>query len=183
MPRKTNRIKTNAVPTPKSRQEAEALLLRIGNLQQDVKRIEADMNEELAEVKAAYEEQAAPRKEEIYAKFQALHTWCEANRESLLKGKGKTAKLTTGEVSWRTTPPRVTLRGQAAVIDVLKANGFGDLIRSKEEINKEAILLDPSRVEHLKGITVTQREEFVAKPFESQIEAVETVTASRKEAA
>ena len=55
----------------------------------------------------------APRLKELQDRIGMLQagvqTWCEANREQIC-GKGKTANLITGEVSWRQRPPSVRVR-------------------------------------------------------------------------
>ncbi len=181
---KQNRIKTTALDTPQSREDAEAFLLRIGALQREVKRVEAAMNDELAEIKARYGTQAQPMNDELREKFVALHAWAEANRADILDGRSKTAKLTTGELSWRTAPPKVGLRNVAGVIDALKKLRLTQFIRTKEEVNKEAILADQESRElasGVAGVSITQQEEFIAKPFETELEVVETV--KKKEAA
>lgn len=175
MAKKPTRMKANSLPVPTNQAEAETLLEEIGLLQRQVARIEAVMNDELAEVKARHEEAAQPLNAEIEAKFTALHAWAEANRGELLRKGGKTAKLASGELAWRTTPKSVAIRQPTVVIETLKRLGLGDLVRTKEEVNKEAILAEPQRVEGIAGITISQREEFVAKPFESQIERAEPV--------
>jgi phage host-nuclease inhibitor protein Gam len=170
------RKKTAALPVPKTAEEAELLLADIGRAQRQVSTIENRMNDRLAKIKQEFEEQAKPLNDEIEEKFAALHAWAESNKENLLKGKAKTAKLATGELSWRTTPPSVSIRNQKVVLEILKQRGLNALIRSKDEVNKEAILADPSQVKDIKQIVVKQREEFVAKPYESAIEKVETIT-------
>ena len=45
-------------------------------------------------------------------------------------------------------------------------------IRTKEEINKEAILDEPEVVASVKGISITQKEDFVIVPFETELESV-----------
>lgn len=173
------RMKTKAAPIaiPRDQAEAEKLLADIGRLQRQVGRVEHDMNDALAAVKDKFEKAAQPLNEQIETKFQALHIWAEAHRDELLKGKAKTARLATGELQWRMTPPAVKIPRKIteAVIANLKTLGLGDLVRTKEEINKEAILADPKRVDGVRGITIEQHEEFVAKPFESEIEKVEPV--------
>jgi phage host-nuclease inhibitor protein Gam len=175
MNKKVTRIKAVAAPAAQSREDAESLLAEIGHAQRRVTEIEAVMNDRLSAIKAEFEQQAAPFNDAIKAKFASLQVWAEANRDELLTGRSKTARLTTGELSWRTTPPSVRIAGAEVVMENLKRLGLGDLIRTKEEINKEAILAEPERVEGVKGITISQREEFVAKPFESQIERAEPV--------
>ena len=173
MSKKINRIKADAAPAAQSRSDAETLLADIGHNQRRVTEIEAAMNDRLSAIKAEFEQPAAPFNDAIKAKFASLQVRAEANREDLLTARSKTVRLATGELSWRTTPPSVRITGTDMVMENLKRMGFGDLIRTKEEINKEAILAEPERVEGLKGITISQREEFVAKPFESQIERAE----------
>ena len=116
---KANRMKTVAHPTPQSRDEAEQLLKEIGQLQREVTRVEASMNDELSNVKHRYEAQAAPMNDELTAKFKALHAWAEVHRDDLLTGRSKTVKLATGELNWRVTPPKVSLRGQDTVVAAL----------------------------------------------------------------
>lgn len=177
---KATRIKTQALPVPKTAAQAEQLLADIGRAQRQVSTIENRMNDRLAKIKQEFEEQAKPLNDEIEQKFAALHAWAEANKGELLKGKTKTAKLATGELSWRTTPPSVSIRNQKVVLEILKQRELHDLIRNKEEVNKEAVLANPERVGDIKQIKVVQREEFAAKPYGSEIEKVETVN---KEAA
>ena len=54
-----------------------------------LRRLEADMNDELAAVKDRYETTADPLRRQIEALTVGLHTWCEANRDTLTQG-GKT---------------------------------------------------------------------------------------------
>ena len=56
--------------------------------------------------------------------------------------------------------------------EALKSFGLERFLRTKEEIDKTAILAEPDAVEHIKGISITQREEFVIVPFETKLEEV-----------
>lgn len=174
---KTTRLKTAALPTPTTREAAEQLLGEIGQLQRRAGAIEIRMNDKLAEIKTQHEQEAAPLNEDIQRKLKALCAWAEVNRDNLLDGRGKTAKLASGEISWRQRPPSVRLSGAEAVIEMLKRMRLHDLIRSKEEVNKDAVLENPDRVKGIKGITVvTGVEDFVAKPYESELEIAEPIT-------
>ncbi|MEW6330193.1 MAG: host-nuclease inhibitor Gam family protein [Pseudomonadota bacterium] len=177
MSKSKKRIKANAFPiVPATRQQAEEALQNIGTLQREIITLEAAMNDELAAIKAKYEKQAQPLNADIETYFQGLHIWAEANRAVLLKGHSKTAKLATGELLWRTTPPSVSLpKNQEAVIQALVKADLGHLIRTRQEVDKQAVLDDPEAVKGIAGIKIRQREEFVAKPFESQIERAEPV--------
>jgi phage host-nuclease inhibitor protein Gam len=175
---KSNKMKTEALAVPKTQAEAEQLLGRIGKLQRQVAFVEVEMNEELAKVKGRFEGVAQPKLAEIDRSFQALHAWAEANKTTLLKGKAKTVKLATGEISWRSTPPAVMLKNVAGVIAQLKDKGLLDFLRIKVEVNKEAILAEPAKAAGIKGLKIESREEFVAKPFESEIERAEPCKAA-----
>lgn len=178
-------MKAAAIAVPATQAEAERLLADIGRAQRRIVTIEARMNDLLVSVKDEHEKLAQPLNEEIETKFQALHAWAEAHRGELLKGKSKTAQLSTGELQWRTTPPAVRFKKGVkveTVIEQLKAARLFTLVRTVEEVNKELILVDPEMVMDIPSIEIKQREEFVAKPFESQIERAEPVKKTVKAA-
>jgi phage host-nuclease inhibitor protein Gam len=168
------KAKAKSVNAAQSRSEAEQLLGEIGQLQRQITSLEADMNEKLSTVKEKFEAEAAPLNEAIEEKFEALQTWAESNREDLCKDGGKTARLSTGELVWRVSPPAVRVTGSAAVLDALKSRGLDRFIRSKEEVNKEAILNERDTLPRIPGVEIVQTEEFSAKPFESEIERTKT---------
>ncbi|MCE5335236.1 MAG: host-nuclease inhibitor Gam family protein [Desulfobacteraceae bacterium] len=158
---------------PQTREQVTAAIAEIGEHQRERDRIQADMNDELAAVKERHEKQAEPHNEAIVALSRGVRTWCEANRESLTGGgKTKTASLPSGEVKWRMRPPKVVVRAVDSVLQALKQLGFSRFVRTKEEINKEAILLEPAAVAGIKGISVTQGEDFIIMPFETKLEEV-----------
>lgn len=171
----TNKIKTDAIEAPSNQAEAEALLKEIGVLQRKVSGVENTMNDKMAVLKDKYEKEAQPLNDDIDTKFKALHVYAEANKSELLSKNSKTAKLSTGELIWRKSPPKVSVRDQDSVIVALRKHDLDDFIRTKEEVNKEAILADPDRVDGIKGITINSKEMFVAVPFESKIERSEPV--------
>lgn len=169
---KKNRLKTPAVrvDVPQSRDMAAQAVARIGIVNRDLARITADMNDELAAVKARWEAAAEPLQQQIKTLTEGVQTWAEANRDTLTQnGKVKTAALTTGEILWRLRPPSVRVTGAEAVLDALRRLGLKRFIRQKEEVNKEAILNEPEAVAHVPGIVISQGEDFVVVPFESTL--------------
>ena len=169
------KIKAAAVAAPGSREAAEGVLKTIGELQREITRRETALNDEIAALKARYQQEVTPLNEQIEAEFQGLHAWAEASKADLLTGRAKSLKMATGELGWRTNPPKVVVRGPEAVVENLKRLGLTEFVRVREEPNKEAILNDPERVAGVKGITITQVEEFFVKPYETELERVETV--------
>jgi len=172
---KKTRIRSDAVSvTFNNREEVNAAIAEIGAAQRKRDLITTAMNDELAAVRARYEEQALPHAAVIKELGHAVQVWCEGNRTDLTReGRTKTAKFAAGEISWRVRPPRVSVRGEGIVIEALKRLGLDRFIRRKEEIDKQAILGEPGAVDGIKGLSISQGEDFVIKPFETEIEEVQ----------
>lgn len=172
---KKTRIKSvaAAINVPQTREQAAQAIAEIGTTNRDLSRITADMNDELAQVKERYEQLAEPLRLKIEGLTQGVQTWAEANRDQLTQhGKVKTAALTTGEISWRLRPPSVRVTGAEAVLDLLRRIGLNRFIRTKDEINKDAILNEPDAVSLVPGISISQGEDFVVVPFEAELAEV-----------
>lgn len=175
MARQTTRVKAPAAahPVPQSREQAIAAIAEIGRRQRERARIQAKMNDRLAVIREEFERQAAPHADAIRGLSAGVQTWCEANRDALTDGgKVKTASLASGEVRWRMTPPKVSVRAIDVVLDLLRSRGLTRFIRTKEELARDAILAEPEAVDGIPGIRIEQREEFVVIPFETDLEEV-----------
>jgi len=163
------RVKTAAsnYPVPEDIDEAADMVAKIGELTREIERIEIDMKEEMAEVKARHEARAQPLIEERTALTEGVRLWAEANRRKLTQGgKVKYVRLTTGEIKWRLRPPSVTIRGKDDVLRRLKERGLTQFIRVKEDVNREAIREEPEAVAGIPGIKVgSAGEDFVVEPF------------------
>ena len=168
------RIKTEAAAVAfQNRAEVDAAIAQIGHAQRERAAIVVAMNAELAAVRESYEQAAAPHAVVIKEFGHGVQIWAEAHRDELTKGgKTKTAKLASGEISWRTRPPKVRIVGEGIVLAALKALGLERFIRTTEAIDKAAILADPDAVTAVKGISLSQGEDFVIKPFATDIEEV-----------
>lgn len=168
---KKTRVKATAIEAPKSRAEAAEMVGRIGAAQRERQRIQAQMNDDLNVIRAKYEYDGQTQQAIIDANFAAVQIYAEANKDDLLKGKLKTVKLSTGELSWRKRPASVSIRGVDAVLGALKSLKLDRFIRTKEEIDKSAILADRDAAVVVKGITINDdAEDFVVKPFETELE-------------
>lgn len=167
------RIKAKALQvTPQSRDDCARDIAALGELQRDLQRATAAMNDEIANITKTYQPQLDALKERADLLQTGIQTWCEANRFELTSGgKVKTANLVTGEVAWRQRPPSVSIRGAETVIETLKRLGLAKFVRTKEEVNKEAILNEPKEVAGVAGINVvTGVEDFIVTPFEQEAE-------------
>lgn len=159
------------LPVPQTRDEAAALVTTIGELGRQKARLEADMNDKLARIKEGYEQKAAPLKSAIDEKTEGLKIWAEANRTALTGGdKSKTVDLGTGVLKWRLRPPSVRISGFEAVIERLKAAGLARFLRTKEEINKDAMQAEPDVARAVAGVAIgSAGEDFIVEPFEAEL--------------
>lgn len=176
MSTKTNRIKAAAIEhwVPRDRDEVNTAIDEIGRLQRERARIETRMNDAQAAIKATHDAEAKPLGERISELHKGVALWCEANRAKLTQdGKVKFHDFATGQVKWRLRPPSISIRGVDAVIATLKKLGLTRFVRSKEEVDKEAMLREPDVAKSIGGVTVGQKEDFVVVPNESQIEEVQ----------
>lgn len=167
--KKTTRIKASAqLEVPQSRDEAALYIRQIGDSQRQFLRIQAEMNDAIAHITATYQPTLDAHTGQLKLLQEGLQSWCEANRAELTNGgKVKTASLVTGEVQWRQRPPSVRISKSEVVLETLARLGLSRFIRTKEEVNKDAILDEPDAIKGVAGITVvTGVEDFVITPFE-----------------
>lgn len=150
-----------------NREQVAENIAKIGEKQRELLRLETEINDIVAQATNERKDKIDLLQLEIESLQMSVQIWCEANREKILKKGLKTANLITGEVSWRLNPPSVRLYKSDVVLEKLKELGLTQFIRSKDEINKDAILADPKSVADVKGITILSGvEEFIIKPFE-----------------
>ena len=163
--------KGHNLPVPQTRDEAASHIRMIGDAARAVARIEADMNDRLAAIKEAHEQKAQPFRSLVESLTEGLRAWCDANRDALTDGgKRKFADLGTGKVEWRNLPPKVTSRGADDVLAAIKTLGL-PFVRTKEEIDREAMLRAPEKARLVPGVTIgSEGETFAVEPFEAEIE-------------
>ncbi len=154
-----------------TREEVEIAIKDIGDLQRELQRLATHQNDELAAITEKYAPKITALQEQMKPLQKAIEVWCEANRAELTQnGKTKTGSFNTGEVQWRQRPPSVSIRKADEVLARLRALGFTQFIRTKEEPNKEAMLAEPNIASTIAGITIkTAVEDFVIKPFEQEV--------------
>lgn len=169
MAKKTTRMKAPAVPVPQTREEADKLIGEIGAFQRDIDLAKAAAEEKIAVIKAAYEAEIGPKAAEVLAKFQAVMAFAAANRDSLLEKGRKSVELSQGVLGWRLGNPAVKLaKGvtEDSLVATFQRLKLDDLLRVTTELDRQAILKEPSRIEGIAGIAVEQDETFFLKPLE-----------------
>lgn len=160
-------------PAPQDREGCDILIHRLGEAQRARQALQIELDGKLASLKRDYEDRAAAPTAAIAGLSTAIRAYCDAHRDELLNAGGKTATFKAGEVSWRRRPPAVVIKGAAAILNALKALGLERFIRTKEEINKEAMLAEPEIASAVAGVTIgSAGEDFVIKPLALDLEEV-----------
>lgn len=156
---------------PQTREDCAGWIKDLGDLQRQLGRLEAAMNDAISNITQHYQPDIDDLKKRITAKQIGIQTWAEANRETITEGgRSKTANLITGLVQWRQRPPSVSIRGVEAVLDTLERLGLGRFVRTRREPNKEAMLNEPEAVRGVAGIIlVSGVEDFIVTPFEQEV--------------
>ncbi len=167
------RTKTAAtnLPVPQNDDDARGAIKEIGDQSREVVRLQAEMNDQMAAIKKDYGDRCEPINERIGILKDGLAIFAEANRDRLTRGgKVKYHEYSTGKISWRLKPAKVSVRGVADVIQALKAAGLQRFVRTKEELNKDAMLEERSIAGAIKGVTIgSDGEDFIVEPSETEL--------------
>ncbi len=172
-----NRLKTPAAdfPVPQSKDQADDFIRQIGDLQRQLGDMDSRMNGRIEDTKASFKISAQPIKEKLEGLTKGLQVFSEANRLGLTRqGKVKYHRFPMGEIKWRLRPPNVSLRGVEEIIKTLRQNKiFRKFLRTKFEVNKDAMRADPETAATIKGVTIKSGgEDFVITPNKTKIEEV-----------
>lgn len=171
---KPTKLKTKAqLDVPQTRDAVASAIHEIGVASRDIQRIKLDIEDVTANLTKEHQPTIDALNERIANLSTGVQSWCEANRDELTGGnKVKYANLITGEVKWRQNPPSVRVSKAEQVIEMLKKLGLGRFIRTKEEINKDAIIAEPDSIKGIAGLSLSiGTETFEIVPFEQDIAA------------
>lgn len=176
------RVKKPVIDVPRSVEEADAYIRAISAAQRELALLEAVMNESIDRIKAKHAPEVDRHHASVNLALEGLFIFAEGNRHLLTDGgKRKSAKLASGQIGWRTTPPRVSLKDAESIMERIRTLGLaGKFIRTKQEINKDALLSDPETASSIAGISISQTEEFFVKPDDVDIETVGDTRKLRK---
>jgi phage host-nuclease inhibitor protein Gam len=163
------RNKTKAISrVPQSREDAVWAVGRIGELRRLIAREKAMADEAVRLAGEKLERDTAQHMTELAEQERGVQAWCEANRLALTAdGKVKYHDFGTGRINWRLRPPKVSVRGIETVIEACKKLGLTQFLRTKEELNKEAMLADPDKARTIAGVSIiSEGEDFIVEPIE-----------------
>ena len=163
--------KREVVPVPRDLAEAAAFLAEIGQEQRATDKIQLGFNAAVDKLKTQAMADVEPHQKKVSQLVEGLFAFAEIHRDELTdNGKRKTVELPTGTFCWRMTPPAVSLRDVESILETLKSLKLKRFIRTKEEVDKEAMLKEPDVAKTVKGVSIGQHEEFVAKPAVLEVE-------------
>lgn len=171
------RIKKNLIPIPENLAGAEFQIGKIGRCQREIDRITLGLNERVARLKEEAAREMESYKVERRELLDGLYAFAAPRKRKLLADAGKkTIELLTGKFLWRRTPPSVSVDDDAAAIETLKDLGLTEFIRTKEELDREALLKARNDLDPIEGIGFVQTEEFVVVPKDQESEVKKTRT-------
>ncbi len=108
----------------------------MGDAENQISVITAEMNAAIAEAKKAAEEKAAQYKEMIKQNEGKIKEFTTVRKEDM---KGKSLQLTFGTVGFRQSTKLSLPQDTGKVILKLRENGMADCINVKETINKDMV--------------------------------------------
>ena len=158
-------------PAPQNRDEAAKAIADYARTIRERDARMATLNDEVTAATERHQPEIDRLNESIDLRLRTIQVYAEAHRDELTNGnRVKFANLVTGQVEWRKAPDSVTsprCEGLAPVLALLKERQLDRFIRVKEEINKEAILLDRQAI-CIPGLRINiGKEEFSVTPFEA----------------
>lgn len=174
-------IKHTVVPIPSNLEEAAEFVGRIGKEQRKIDRIRNEFNEAVEKLKSKYILETQAHEANISQLVEGLFIFAESHRDELTeKGKKKTIELPTGIFGWRMTPPAVSLKNVEQVLSELMKRGLKQFIRLKPEVDKKAMLREPEIAKTIKGVTISQSEQFIVKPSELEVKIISDISKLKK---
>lgn len=123
-------------PQLKSWEDVDVCLKAMGDAENEISMITAEMNAAIAQAKKEAEERAAQFKETIKQNEGKIKEFTTIRKEEL---KGKSRQLTFGTVGFRQSTKLLLPSDTAEVILKLRENGMADCINVKESINKDTV--------------------------------------------
>ena len=150
---------------------AESALQELAELTRAHRAVTDNLSAAVDGLKEKAKAEAAPleaRKKEI---SDALAVFLKMNRDTLLKDR-KSLELTFGFIGFRASTSICQMRGITAEmsLDRLKNGGFGEGVRIKEELDKDALRGWPEDRLALVGLMRVQKDQFFAELKEETLQ-------------
>lgn len=155
-----------------TREEAEAAMRDLCITTHKLEGEQAAMNEALARVREKYEAEIQALKETSELLQAKINSWADKHPDEF--AKKKSVEMVHGICGYRTSPPALkTVRGVtwAKVVGLLK-NAFPSYVRTKDEVDKEALIANRNVIGTAAlmtvGLRVEQAETFFIEVLRDQ---------------
>lgn len=149
---------------------AETALMELAGLTRGLRAIADDLNANIDRLKEIAKADAAPleaRRREI---TDALAAFLKMNRAAVLKDR-KSVELAFGYMGFRASSTLCQMKGVPAEMSLerLKSGGFTEGIRTREELDKDALRGWPDERLALVGLTRVQKDMFFVELKEEKL--------------
>ena len=169
-----------SVPVIKSLDEADAMLARIAAYRRQINLAELSMNEEVDAIKTRVAAETEPARAEIAVLEQSIIRYCDYNKAELF-AKAKSLRLSFGIVGYRASTAMRLLSGKwtwERVLAALRDGGQTQCIRTKYEVDKEALKALPPENLASVGVKAVQSDTFFYELEETEMAAQAENTAA-----
>ncbi len=151
--------------------EVTAALGRVGEISREIQTVNNAINEQVKTITEPAITRVAELKETLLLQCLGIFNFAEANRKELTNdNKRKTIPLPTGEFGWRMNPPSLKVSNLKKIIAALKAAELQRFVRTKETLDKQALIQEPDVVSGIRGMKIVQEEDFFVKASEIMLE-------------
>lgn len=160
-------------------EKTEQLLKETGEIQREIQKIDVDAQKKIKRIRNELKKKTKRMQRMIRGRMLKLFVIFIVRPDKTKK----TLKFVNGQIGSFLTPPAVKISSIKNALKILKLKKFNRFIREvvTEEIDKEAILMDPEAVKDVKGISITQKERFEVVPAETKEPVLEDVKRLQKE--
>ena len=174
----TTRVKRSTTDTPQNLEQTDRFVGLLGNEQARLDALELEAEAEIRQIRENLRKESEPVRKRRNNLMTGIFTFASANKATLIFVEGKkTVELTNGTITWRWTPPAVSVENDEEMIANLKRRGLDEYVRVKEELDRQKLLADRKDLPRVAGLAFTQKEEFVVKPHAStEVAKTRTIT-------
>ena len=146
--------------------ECAALISIIGAAERSADALTLEMNNQIADIEAAYAPKIQEAKKDIKPTQKAIAAYCNANRDQLLEGgTSKTVDFLTGKVKWRFKAEYLRITGEEEVIKALLLKRKTKFLTKRISIDRETVKKNFDDVKDIEGIElISDDEEFIIEP-------------------
>ncbi len=127
------KIKKELIPV-QSLDDVDSLLLEIAKKQIEIDRINADIEEQILQLKESAKKACESILDEVNQMAESIFAYTELNKTKIFAEDKKTIELQWGMFGYRKST-KISI--SKSTLELLKELGFTEAIRIKEEVNKE----------------------------------------------